>query len=69
MAALNAGELLTCCDGSYSPDSKQGSHGWVFTTAQTQLLTGAGPADGHPDLVSPSRAELAGLVAILHILH
>jgi hypothetical protein len=44
-----------------------GSHGWIFATEQSTLWRGAGPVDGHPDLISPFRAELGGLVALLHL--
>jgi len=44
-----------------------GSHGWIFATEQSTLWRGAGPVDGHPDLISPYKAELGGLVALLHL--
>ncbi len=60
--------LLACCDGSYSPNAKLGSHGWVFATSLHTVWRGAGPIDGHPRLVNPYRAEIGGLVNICHIL-
>ncbi len=59
--------LITCSDGSFDPASGQGSHGWVVSTNDRIMLAkGAGPADGHPNLMSSYRVELGGLVAILY---
>ncbi len=66
-SAITEGTLLLCCDGSYSPFLKKGSHGWILATARKTLWRGAGPVDGHPNQQSPYRAELGGIVAILHI--
>jgi hypothetical protein len=67
--SLASGTLLACSDGSYSPITRKGSHGWVLATTESQLWKGAGPVDGHPELISPYRAELSGLVALLHVLN
>jgi hypothetical protein len=67
--ALLEGKLMACCDGSYSPHSKLGSHGWVLATETSNLWKGAGPVDAHPTLSSPYRSELGGFVAILHVLN
>ena len=62
--------LVTCSDGSFDPDKKMGSHGWIIsTTEKVMLAKGAGPTDGHPNRTSSYRAELGGLIAILYIIH
>ncbi len=66
-SAIRSGTLLLCCNGSYSPDLKMGSHGWIFTTEKATLWWGAGLVDWHPDPVSPFRAKLGGLIALLHL--
>jgi hypothetical protein len=66
--SIALGTLLVCSDGSYSSSLKKGSHGWIFATEQQTLWKGAGPVDGHPDMMNPYRAELGGLVSVLHIL-
>ncbi len=67
--AISDGSLLVCADGSYFKVSQQGSHAWVFATQQrTVLWKGAGPALGHPSVMSPYRAELCGLTSVLFII-
>jgi hypothetical protein len=40
--------LVTCSNGSFEPETKFGSHGWVIaTTDKTILAQGSGPTDGH----------------------
>lgn len=65
---ISSDSLLVCCDGSYSPDSRLSSHGWVIASKEFQLWKGVGPVDGHSDLNSAIRAELGGIVALLHVL-
>ncbi len=61
---------MTCSDGSFYPEKKMGSHGWIISNTDIILLAqGAGPKDGHPNRTSSYWAELGGLVAILHIIH
>lgn len=66
--SIQEGTLLACCDGSYSPTTKQNSQGWVLANQTITFWHGAGPVDGHKDLVSAYRAELCGFVAILQTL-
>lgn len=62
--------LITCSDGSFDPQTKKGSHGWVLSnTDRVTLAQGSGPADGHPTLMSSYRAELGGLIAILYTIY
>jgi hypothetical protein len=62
--------LVTCSDGSFVPDKKLGSHGWIIsTTDKATLAQGAGPTDGHPNSMSSYRAELGGLITILYIIY
>jgi hypothetical protein len=65
---ISSDSLLVCCDGSYSPDSRLSSHGWVIASKEIQLWKGAGPVDGHSELNSTICAELGGIVALLHVL-
>jgi hypothetical protein len=39
-----------------------------YSPLQASLWHGAVPVDGHPDFISPYRAEPGGLVAMLHIM-
>jgi hypothetical protein len=66
--SIISGSLLACSDGSYSPLLKKGSHGWVLATEQKTIWRGAGPVDGHPELINPYRAELSCLISVFHIL-
>ncbi len=53
--------LVTCSDGSFDPELKQRSHGWIIaTTDKITPAKGSGPTDGHPDCMSSYRAELGG---------
>ncbi len=62
--------LVTCCDGSFDPHKKTGSHGWVASNTDKLILAkGSGPADGHPSLMSSYRAELGGLIVILYMIY
>ena len=62
--------LLVCSDGSHSPESYTGSHGWVMANGGKKLLLqGAGPVDGHPKLTSSYRSELGGLLAVLYTIY
>lgn len=63
-------DLHICADGAFRGTAGQGSHAWVFSTSSQDILwKGAGPAIGHPDLMTPYRAKLAGLTSVLFILH
>jgi hypothetical protein len=33
------------------------------------ILTGSGPADGIPDLISSFQSELGGILSVLHIIY
>jgi ribonuclease HI len=62
--------LITCSDGSFDPQTKKGSNGWVLSDTNKRILAqGSGPADGHPALMSSYRAELGGLIAILYTIY
>jgi ribonuclease HI len=68
--AIVKNDLHICADGAYRGAIGQGSHAWVFSTSTQDILwKGAGPAIGHPDLMTPYRAELAGLTSVLFVLH
>lgn len=68
-AAISQHDLQVCTDGSYNPSTSKDAHGWVLATSTSIIWDGAGPSDGHPQLMTPYRAELSGLVAGLHILN
>jgi hypothetical protein len=62
--------LVTCSDGSYDPILQTGSHGWIISTQDKDILAqGAGPTDGNPSALSSYRAELGGLLAILYTIY
>lgn len=61
--------LFVCTDGAYQQETKQGSHAWVFSSSTHILWQGSGPSPGHPNAMSPYRAELCGLTSCLYILH
>ncbi len=62
--------LIACSDGSYDPKHQTGSHGWIFASTDKNILAqGAGPADGHPALMSSYRTELGGLLAVLYTIY
>jgi hypothetical protein len=62
--------LVTCSDGSFDPESKTGSHGWVLATTDNVILSeGSGPTDGHPSSLSSYRAELGDLIAVLYTIY
>ncbi len=68
--AILKNDLHICADGAYRSTIGQGSHAWVFSTSNQDILwKGAGPAIGHPYLMTPYRAELAGLTSVLFVLH
>ncbi len=60
--------LLACSDGAHDATSSKASHGWIFGSSifETIQATGAGPVDGHPQLLSSFRAELSGILAVLY---
>jgi hypothetical protein len=44
-------------------------HSWVIATSEEEiLLTGGGPDDGDPLLMTSYRSELGGLAAILAVM-
>jgi hypothetical protein len=67
---LSEEQLVACCDGAHYKLTSIASHGWVFssTLMRTPIATGAGPINGHPQLLSYYRAELSGIVAVLFII-
>jgi ribonuclease HI len=68
--ALRQADLHICSDGAFLPDIGQGAHAWVFARGDgTVIFKGCGPANGHPKVMSPYRAELTGLVTALFIIH
>lgn len=53
--------LLSCSDRAYCPNTKNGSHSWIFaTTGRQHIAEGAGPADGHPISMSSYHTEPGG---------
>ena len=63
------GTLLVCSDGSFCPHSGTGSHAWVFSSPEGDvLLRGAGPIDCNPVALSSYRPELGGMTALIYIL-
>jgi hypothetical protein len=48
---------------------RPGGHGWVFSMKEEVILTGSGPADGIPDLISSFQSELGGILSVLHIIY
>ena len=68
-AYISDGTLLSCSDGSHDPEIGKGSHGWLFSDSDGNILwSGSGPIDCHPDLLSSYRSELGGILTILAIL-
>jgi ribonuclease HI len=67
--AIRDNSLCICTDGSYNPHESTGAHGWVIASHNTELWRGAGPSDGHAQLMTPYRAELGGIVVGLHIIN
>jgi hypothetical protein len=67
-AAIN-GPLYLCCDGSHDPIRHIASHGWVVADSfGNPIWEGSGPVDGVPSQLNPYRAEIYGLLAVLHLL-
>lgn len=63
--------LLVCSDGSYEKLSNQAYHGWAFGVDLQPLLVlgvSSGPVDGHHSSLSPFRAELSGIIAVLYLI-
>jgi hypothetical protein len=50
-------------DGSYDQGSGKMSYGWVISMDQTVIASASGPAESHPNLAEPFRAEAYGLAA------
>jgi hypothetical protein len=68
-AAAIHGPLYLCCDGSHDPIRHIASHGWVIADSYgNPLWEGSGPVDGVPSQLNPYRAEIHGLLAVLHLL-
>jgi hypothetical protein len=68
--ALGTEGLFTCSNGAYCQSKGTGSHGWViYARTGSELMVGAGPADGHPDFMSSYRSELGGILASLYIIY
>ena len=66
---ITEGTLLLCSDGSFHPHRGIGSHAWIFSTPEGEiLLKGAGPIDCNPRTLSSYRPELGGLAAVLYLL-
>jgi hypothetical protein len=61
--------LLVCSDGSYCPKTFTGSHCWVIGDHVSMISQGAGPTDGHANLLSSYRTELSGIIAALYIIY
>lgn len=47
-----AQECVSCSDGAFYPDTGIGSQSWVFNGSQDEVVSGVGPTDGHPSLMS-----------------
>ena len=66
---ITEGTLLLCSDGSFHPHRGIGSHAWIFSTPEGEiLLKGAEPIDCNPRTLSSYRTELGGLAAVLYVL-
>jgi hypothetical protein len=50
-------------DRSYDPETGILSYGWAITLNEEVIATGRGPAEGHPEMAEPIRAETYGLAA------
>jgi hypothetical protein len=50
-------------DGSYDQVSGISSYGWTMAINQTVVATGKGPAEAHPMLAEPFRAEVYAVAA------
>jgi hypothetical protein len=63
-------DLHVCSDGAYQQEFKQGEQAWVFSTSSKHILwKGAGPTLGHPDAMTPYRAELSVLTSCFYMLY
>jgi hypothetical protein len=61
--------LLACSYGSHDPSQGLSSHGWIFSSnILLSIVSGVGPVDGHPSLLSSYQAELSGILAVLYII-
>jgi hypothetical protein len=56
-------------DGSYDETSGISSYGWVVSFNDFVVATGKGPAEAHPTMADPLRAEAYGLAAGARFLH
>ncbi len=57
---------MICSDGSFDPHTRSAFYGMIFTTLDSHLLKLSGPCCGTPYHMSPIRAELTNLTAVLH---
>ena len=57
---------MICSDGSFDPHTRSAFYGMIFTTLDSHLLKLSGPCCGTPYHMSPIRAELTSLTAVLH---
>jgi hypothetical protein len=68
--AIECSDLYICADGAYIKSVSQASQAWVFSDGKQNILwKGAGPTPGLNSLMTPYRAELAGLISVLIIIH
>ena len=68
-AQIEAHALLACSDGSFRKSERRGCHAWIFATSEgIPILQGAGPIDGHSELITSYRTELGGITAVLYLL-
>jgi hypothetical protein len=56
-------------DGSYNEASGISSYGWVVSLNDFIVATGKGPAEAHPTMADPLRAEAYGLASGARFLH
>jgi hypothetical protein len=56
-------------DGSYDEASEISSYGWVVSLNDFIVATGKGPAEAHPTMADPLRAEAYGLASGARFLH
>jgi hypothetical protein len=55
--------LVSCSDGASQIEVGTGSLGWVlYDTLGSEVASGVGPADGHPELMSSYMSELGGTI-------
>jgi hypothetical protein len=66
---LTGGVLHICADGAYIKEFQQGSHSWILSDSNQNILwKGVGPSTGHSAVMTSYRAELCGITSALFML-